>query len=156
MSNTEHLKSLGKKVDYAFNYNANLLEKFESDVKNSMLVTLDAFEFSTLCPITSQPDFAKIVISYVPNKYMVESKSLKLYLFSYRNEGNFHEQVVNTILNDLIALLDPNYIEVVGNFNSRGGIAIRPFACYAKEGTQFEGWKEKRMQAFADSVIKLN
>ncbi|MCX7787313.1 MAG: preQ(1) synthase [Spirochaetes bacterium] len=87
-------------------------------------VTLETEEFTCLCPITGQPDFAKIRIEYVPDTKIVESKSLKLYLWSYRNEGAFHEHVVNSILDDLVTLLDPHYIKVTGVFNLRGGIGI--------------------------------
>ncbi len=85
------------------------------------------------CPLTHQPDFAKIIISYIPNEKMVESKSLKLYLFSYRNHGSFHEDCVNTIMKDLVELMDPKYLEVRGIFAPRGGISIFPFATYADE-----------------------
>ncbi len=87
-------------------------------------VTLETEEFTCLCPITGQPDFARIRIEYVPDTKIVESKSLKLYLWSYRNEGAFHEHVVNTILDDLVAVLDPHYLKVTGVFNIRGGIGI--------------------------------
>jgi 7-cyano-7-deazaguanine reductase len=87
-------------------------------------VTLETEEFTCLCPITGQPDFARIRIEYVPDQKIVESKSLKLYLWSYRNEGAFHEHVVNTLLDDLVALLDPHYMKVTGAFNIRGGIGI--------------------------------
>ena len=75
-------------------------------------------------PITGQPDFATIYISYIPNVKMVESKSLKLYLFSFRNHGDFHEDCMNIIMNDLIELMDPHYIEVWGKFTPRGGISM--------------------------------
>lgn len=71
-------------------------------------------EFTSLCPMTGQPDFANITISYVPDGRLVESKSLKLYLFSFRNHGDFHEDCVNVILEDLVRLLSPKYIEVWG------------------------------------------
>lgn len=80
-------------------------------------------EFTTLCPKTGQPDFATIVIKYVPGPYIVELKSLKLYLWSYRDEGHFHEDVTNLILNDLVKALQPRRMEVVGKFNVRGGIS---------------------------------
>ena len=89
-------------------------------------------EFTSLCPITGQPDFATIYISYVPDVRMVESKSLKLYLFSFRNHGDFHEDCVNIIMKDLIALMDPKYIEVWGKFTPRGGISIDPYCNYGK------------------------
>lgn len=138
------LRFLGKKTDFEFEYDSNLLDCFESNLGNEILIKLEAFEFTTLCPITSQPDYAKIYIAYVPNKLLVESKSLKLYLNGFRNRGNFHEAVVNTILKDLKEKLNPKYVEVYGEFASRGGIAIRPFANYAKEGCGYEDWISKR------------
>ena len=96
------------------------------------LVTLETSEFTCLCPVTGQPDFATIKVAYVPDQKIVESKSYKLYLWSYRNEGVFHEHVVNTILDDLVAVLDPHYIRVVGEFNIRGGIAITVRAKHVK------------------------
>jgi 7-cyano-7-deazaguanine reductase len=80
-------------------------------------------EFTSLCPVTGQPDFATITVVYVPDKLCVEMKSLKLYYFSFRNKGIFYEGVVNTILDDLVDLLKPREMEVVGEFNVRGGTA---------------------------------
>ena len=77
-------------------------------------------------------------INYIPDVRMVESKSLKLYLFSFRNHGAFHEDCVNIIMKDLIALMDPRYIEVIGDFTPRGGISILPFANYGRPGTKYE------------------
>ncbi len=96
------------------------------------LVTLETNEFTCLCPVTGQPDFATIRVEYVPDEKILESKSFKLYLWSYRNEGVFHEHVVNTILDDLVAALDPHYIKVTGAFNIRGGIAITVEAEHVK------------------------
>ena len=93
---------------------------------NDYVINLDCHEFTCLCPKTSQPDFAKIFISYIPDEFIVESKSLKLYLFSYRNTGIFHEFVINKIATDLYVLLKPKSIKVLGDFMPRGGIAIRP------------------------------
>jgi len=87
-------------------------------------VILSTQEFTCLCPATGQPDFAAITIAYIPGKWILESKSLKLYLWSYRDEGVFHEHVVNTICDDLVTVLDPQWIEVTGVFNARGGIGI--------------------------------
>jgi 7-cyano-7-deazaguanine reductase len=87
-------------------------------------VTLETSEFTCLCPMTGQPDFATIRVDYVPDQKVVESKSFKLYLWSYRNEGAFHEHVVNTILDDLVKALDPHWCKVTGIFNIRGGIGI--------------------------------
>jgi 7-cyano-7-deazaguanine reductase len=88
------------------------------------LVTLETDEFTCVCPATGQPDFATIKVEYVPDKKIVESKSFKLYLWSYRNEGVFHEHVVNTILDDLVKTLNPHYCKVTGVFSVRGGIGI--------------------------------
>jgi len=88
------------------------------------LVTLETDEFTCVCPLTGQPDFATILVEYVPDQKVVESKSFKLYLWSYRNEGAFHEHVINQILEDLVKALDPHYCKVTGAFNVRGGIGI--------------------------------
>ena len=116
---------------YDYEYNPQVLETFDNKhPENDYLVTLHCPEFTSLCPKTGQPDFGRIIISYIPRVRMVESKSLKLYLFSFRNHGDFHEDCVNIIMKDLIALMDPKYIEVKGLFNPRGGISILPFANY--------------------------
>ncbi|HSR46654.1 MAG TPA: preQ(1) synthase [Anaerolineales bacterium] len=88
------------------------------------LVRLETDEFTCVCPATGQPDFATITVEYVPNERIVESKSFKLYLWSYRNEGVFHEHVTNRILDDLVAALDPQWCRVRGAFSVRGGINI--------------------------------
>ncbi|MBR4789252.1 MAG: preQ(1) synthase, partial [Bacteroidales bacterium] len=109
----EGLKALGTKTVYKFDYAPEVLESFENQHQdNDYWVRFNCPEFTTLCPITGQPDFAEIRISYIPGARMVESKSLKLYLGSFRNHGGFHEDTVNTIMKDLIALMDPKYIEV--------------------------------------------
>ncbi|MGE5314238.1 MAG: preQ(1) synthase [Acidobacteriota bacterium] len=97
------------------------------------VVTLETQEFTCICPITGQPDFARILIQYTPDKYIVESKSLKLYLWSYRNEGIFHEHLTNVILNDLVSTLDPRWCKVTGEFMARGGIAITVEAEHKKK-----------------------
>ena len=112
---------------------------------NDYFVKFVCPEFTSLCPITGQPDFATIVIRYIPDVKMVESKSLKLYLFSFRNHGDFHEDCVNVIMKDLIALMNPKYIEVHGIFTPRGGIAIHPFANYGRLGTAFEQMARERL-----------
>jgi 7-cyano-7-deazaguanine reductase len=95
-------------------------------------VTLTSDEFTCVCPATGQPDFAKLTIRYIPDQKIVESKSLKLYLWSYRNEGVFHEHVTNVILDDLVAALAPHWCEVTSDFGVRGGIAITVQATYEK------------------------
>lgn len=96
-------------------------------------VTLTTSEFTCLCPATGQPDFASITITYIPDQWILESKSLKLYLWSYRDEGVFHEHVVNTICDDIVKVLDPHWIEVTGRFAARGGIGITVAAAHEKK-----------------------
>ncbi len=116
-------------VAYPTDYKPALLETFvNKHPEEDYVVSLDCPEFTTLCPKTGQPDFGHLYISYIPRERMVESKSLKLYLFSFRNHGDFHEDCVNIIMKDLRALMDPKYIEVRGDFMPRGGISILPFA----------------------------
>lgn len=104
------------------------------------LVNLETDEFTCVCPATGQPDFATIYIQYVPDKKIVESKSLKLYLWSYRDEGVFHEHVVNQILEDLAETLDPHWIRVKGIFNIRGGIGISVEAEQTNTAAAREQW----------------
>ena len=109
------------------------LEAFPNRTPDRMyLVTLETSEFTCLCPKTGQPDFATIRVQYVPDKKIVESKSFKLYLWSYRNEGAFHEHVINRILDDLVISLDPHWMRVSGVFNIRGGIGITVEAEHTK------------------------
>jgi len=95
-------------------------------------VTMAIPEFTCLCPMTGQPDFATIRIRYVPDQHLVELKSLKLYMWSYRDRGAFHEDVTNRILNDLVAAIRPRWAEVTGDFNVRGGIKTDVRAAYGK------------------------
>jgi 7-cyano-7-deazaguanine reductase len=135
-----------QEVAYNFDYNPEVLEKFENKHKeNDYFVKFNCPEFTSLCPITGQPDFATIYISYIPNVFMVESKSLKLYLFSFRNHGDFHEDCMNKIMKDLIKLMDPKYIEVWGKFTPRGGISIDPYCNYGKEGTEWNEVAKNRL-----------
>ena len=128
-----------KNVQYGYDYVPGILETFDNKhPMNDYWVKFNCPEFTSLCPITGQPDFATIYISYIPEQKMVESKSLKLYLVSFRNHGDFHEDVVNIIMKDLIKLMDPRYIEVWGKFLPRGGISIDPYANYGKMGTKYE------------------
>lgn len=118
---------------------AGLLEKFLNPMRlvpGTPVIQLGGFddpkEFTSLCPKTGQPDFARIVVEYVPNRFCVESKSWKLYLGSYRNHQDFHESCVTKICADLIALLDPLWIRVSGEFTPRGGISINPSIEYTR------------------------
>ena len=142
----EGLQQLGQKTQYSTNYAPEVLETFQNKhPENDYWVQFNCPEFTTLCPITGQPDFAEIKIMYIPAERMVESKSLKLYLFSFRNYGDFHEDCVNTIMKDLVRLMEPKYIEVVGLFTPRGGISIYPYANYGKPGTKYEQLAEQRL-----------
>jgi 7-cyano-7-deazaguanine reductase len=104
------------------------------------LVTLETNEFTCLCPMTGQPDFANIRVQYVPDERVVESKSFKLYIWSYRNEGAFHEHVINRILEDLVKTLDPHWCKVTGVFNIRGGIGITVDAEHVKTPEARQQW----------------
>ena len=121
------LTLLGKKVVQPKSPDEAKLETFDNrNPENNYLIPMDCLEFTTLCPITNQPDFATFEIVYAPAKKCIESKSLKLYLHSYRNIGMFHEFVTNKIFDDLWKVLKPKYMRVFGEFNVRGGIAIKP------------------------------
>ena len=143
----EELTLLGNKhIESPTDYDPSLLETFANKhADHDYMVTFRCPEFTTLCPITGQPDFAAMYISYVPGERMVESKSLKLYLYSFRNHGDFHEDCVNIIMKDLIRLMDPKYIEVTGIFTPRGGISIYPYANYGRPGTTYEEMANYRM-----------
>jgi 7-cyano-7-deazaguanine reductase len=142
----EPLQHLGKKSEIPVTYNPSVLETFDNKhPENDYWVQFQCAEFTTLCPITGQPDFATIMIDYLPALKMVESKSLKLYLFSFRNQGNFHEDCVNIIMKDMIRLMEPKYIEVTGMFLSRGGISIHPYCNFGLPGTSYEEMAKFRM-----------
>mgnify|MGYP006275687447 CR=1 FL=1 len=140
----DSLRSLGQgSTEYTFDYpNAQLLERFvnpaldgEGKMRkrghwgNAVVITTD--EFTSLCPVTGQPDWARIVIIYHPQEWCVESKSLKLYLAGYRNHGEFHEACVQRILDDLVVSLKPLWMVVQGRFTPRGGIPFWPLAVYS-------------------------
>ena len=157
MREKENLTKLGSAgTQYKTEYDPTLLESFSNKhPENDYFVKFNCPEFTSLCPITGQPDFANIVISYVPDERLVESKSLKLYLFSFRNHGDFHEDVVNRIMKDLIALMDPKYIEVWGKFLPRGGLSIDPYCNYGRPGTRWEeaAWERlKRHDLYPERV----
>ena len=101
--------------------------------KRDYVITFDCPEFTSLCPITGQPDFGHITINYIAKEKCIESKALKLYLFSYRNHNTFHEVAVNTILDDLVAACKPKWMQVIGDFMPRGGIAIHVTAEHGKK-----------------------
>lgn len=138
------LKNLGKVTNYIFDYSPEVLEAIENkNSEKNYFVKLNCKEFTCVCPVTHQPDFAEIKIRYIPDKKLVESKSLKIYLTSFRNTGIFHEEVVNKIADDLIKLLNPRYIEVEGLFSVRGGISICPFVNFGRD--EFEQFAKDRL-----------
>lgn len=141
------LKNLGQETNYIFDYKPDVLEAFDNKhPENDYWVKFNSPEFTSLCPITGQPDFATLYISYIPDEKLVESKSLKLYLFSFRNHGAFHEDCINIIMKDLIKLMNPRYIEIWGKFLPRGGLSIDPYSNYGKPGTKYEEMAWYRMQ----------
>lgn len=148
----ENLTALGRTIRVPMEYNPGLLDAFANKHPGrDYWVAFTAPEFTTLCPKTGQPDFATVTIRYIPDKKLVESKSLKLYLFGFRNHGDFHEDVVNVIYDDLVKLLAPKYMEVYGKFAPRGGISIDPYvnggkgAAYRKlAAARFAAWNGVR------------
>lgn len=120
---------LGKKVEYKFDKpNKNILEAVDNPHPGTNYsVRLTCPEFTSICPVTSQPDFAHIIIDYVPNKHLVESKSFKMYLFSYRNHGAFHEDCTVKIAKDIIETIKPKWLRIGGYWYPRGGIPIDVF-----------------------------
>jgi 7-cyano-7-deazaguanine reductase len=129
MASKSAFKALGKKSTVRFDHpDPKLLERFTSPFPPAQeaIVRLEAFEFTSLCPITGQPDWGTIEIQYRPSRWCIESKSLKLYLMGFRQHGSFHESCVSQICDDLVKLLEPRWIEVIGRFNPRGGIRIEP------------------------------
>lgn len=125
---------LGKTTEYPQDPALATLDTFPNPSPGrNFKIHLDCPEFTTLCPITGQPDFARIEINYIPAAHCVESKALKLYLFAFRNIGSFHEAVTNRILDDLVQATQPVWMEVIGHFNMRGGIAIRVHAEHGKQ-----------------------
>jgi 7-cyano-7-deazaguanine reductase len=113
---------------------ADILEVFPNKFPGrEYLVTFTCPEFTSVCPVTGQPDFGEIVIEYVPSEYCIESKSLKLYLGAYRNQGAFAEQIVNQALHDLVSACAPTSMVVRGKFTARGGISITVEAAHQAE-----------------------
>ena len=119
------LKQLGQITEVPTIRDASILEKIDNpSPSRSYEVTLHSKEFTSLCPVTGQADFGEVKISYSPDRYLIETKSLKMYLASYRNEKLFNEQTVNAILDDLVEVLHPKSICIHGVFSQRGGIQL--------------------------------
>jgi 7-cyano-7-deazaguanine reductase len=143
-------------TDYPSTYSPGVLEAFDNKHPGKIAwTTFVCTEFTSLCPKTGQPDFAKIFINYIADKKMVESKSLKLYLFSFRNHGDFHEDCVQKICDDLAKLMKPHYLEVIGEFTPRGGIAIFPYASYSSNNKKFVDLKEERLINYAPGKYSM-
>jgi 7-cyano-7-deazaguanine reductase len=128
-SDLENLKVLGKEKVTP----GRRLEAFPNHhPERDYVVTMLTEEFTCVCPLTGQPDFAKLKIQYIPDKLVLESKSLKLYLHSFRNEGTFHEHVINCVLDDIVGALAPRWCKITADFAVRGGIGICVDAEYKK------------------------
>ena len=137
-------------------YSPEVLEVFPNkNPAHDAWTTFVCTEFTSLCPKTNQPDFARVYINYIADKKMVESKSLKLYLFSFRNHGDFHEDCIQKICNDLNKIMSPKFIEVIGEFTPRGGIAIYPYASTAK-GSVYKKLKEQRFINYAPGKYSMD
>ncbi len=142
----KNFKLGSKSTNYQNDYSPQLLEAFDNkNPSKTAWTTFVCTEFTSLCPKTSQPDFAKVFINYIADEKMVESKSLKLYLFSFRNHGDFHEDCIQKICNDLTTLMKPKFIEVIGEFTPRGGIAIFPYASESNKDKYFVELKKQRL-----------
>jgi 7-cyano-7-deazaguanine reductase len=148
---------LGESTDYQQSYSPKILERFNNkNPGNTAWTTFVCTEFTSLCPKTGQPDFAKVFVNYIAGDWMVESKSMKLYLFSFRNHGDFHEDCIQTICNDLVSLLKPKYLEVIGEFTPRGGIAIFPFASAHNGEKLFERIHQERLIGYAPTKYTMD
>ncbi|MDR3235171.1 MAG: preQ(1) synthase [Prevotellaceae bacterium] len=142
----DKLTLLGKQTGYRQAYAPDALECFgNKHPEYDYWVHFECPEFTSICPVTGQPDFAVVRINYIPAERMVESKSLKLYLFSFRSHGAFHEDCVNIIMKDLIAAMQPKYIEVRGIFTPRGGISIHPYCNYGQPDTPYAAMAARRL-----------
>ena len=129
---------LSRMVNFIMKYGEKAIKKARLEIwenpnpERDYEINITLPEFTCLCPRSGYPDFATFVVRYVPDQKIVESKSFKLYLWSYREEGTFHEHVINKMLDDLVEALDPHWIKVVGEFNVRGGIGIKVEAEHTK------------------------
>ena len=149
------VKALGRRSQYRYDRpDPELLETFYNPEPGSpWAVSLLCSEFTSLCPVTGQPDYGRLRVEYVPDQLCVESKSLKLYLVGYRNHGTFHEACVNKVADDLCSKLSPRYLRVYGDFQPRGGIAIRPLAVRPAPGLSRD--EEARCVALLGQVTTL-
>lgn len=162
---SEPLRALGQASRTKYEYDEprpDLLERIPNPAVDSganpagaaMAIRVDIPEFTCLCPVTAQPDWARIVIRYQPDRWCVESKALKLYMGSFRNAGVFHEGVVTRMCNELVALLDPHWLVVEGRFTPRGGIPFWPVSVY-RRGVGGEGAPAADFEALAPLTERL-
>lgn len=154
------LKALQESADrtnYLYeNPDSSVLEKFSAPTgKSSLSVKVEMLEFTSLCPITHQPDYGTIHIEYLPDEWCVESKSLKLYGGMWRQTGAFHESIVQKICDDLIEVINPRFIRVIGEFNSRGGISFHPIAEWSKEQLTDEYAEIPGSEASSEEVVPV-
>lgn len=144
-------------TEYKTTYSPESLEIFDNkNPGKDAWTTFICTEFTSLCPKTAQPDFARIYINYIADKKMVESKSLKLYLFSFRNHGDFHEDCVQKICDDLYNIMKPKYIEVIGEFTPRGGIAIYPYCQASNSQKKYNDIKDKRFTDYSPGKYSMS
>ena len=151
------LSSLGStQTDYPTQYAPQVLEAFDNPhPQKEAWTSFIGTEFTCLCPQTHQPDFARIYLNYIADRFMVESKSMKLYLFSFRSKGSFHEDTVQTICNDLVKLLNPKFMEVMGEFTPRGGMSIYPYASHSNGRQKFKALQKKRFEEYTPGKYSL-
>lgn len=144
-------------TNYPETYSPDVLEVFPNkNPKSEAWTTFVCTEFTSLCPKTGQPDFARIYINYVADKKMVESKSLKIYLFSFRNHGDFHEDCVQKICDDLYNIMKPKFIEVIGEFTPRGGITIYPYASKSSSLAKYKKLKDHRFMNYSPGSYTMD
>jgi len=147
--------TLGRKRASRYTYDAGLLEAIPLAIGrvfagDRLWVSDNCLRFTSLCPVTGQPDWADLFLNYVPDRQLIESKSLKEYLHSFRMHGDFHEDVCRIICDDLVRCMAPRYLEVIGCFDSRGSIAIWPYVQFAKPGdAAMDALKEHRFREYA-------
>ena len=150
--------TLGKRRTTPFTYAPRLLEAVPLPVGRAfaqpgLWVCMRCLRFTSLCPVTGQPDWGAITVNYIPDATLVESKSLKEYLGSFRMHGDFHEDVVRVVCDDLVRLLAPRYLEVVGRFDARGSVAIWPFVQFAAPADEeMQRLRSHRLSAFAPGL----
>lgn len=144
-------------TDYPTQYSPEVLEVFPNkNPNNDAWTTFICTEFTSLCPKTGQPDFARVYINYIADKQMVESKSLKIYLFSFRNHGDFHEDCIQKICNELYNIMKPKYIEVIGEFTPRGGITIYPYCSESNASAKFKKLKDERFTNYSPGKYSMD